>query len=37
VLTALGVEGDERWFLQTGSPGQSRPEPGLVANLQHAE
>jgi serine/threonine protein phosphatase 1 len=37
VLTALGVESDDRWFLQTGSLDQSRPEPGLVANLQHAE
>ena len=36
ILTALGVEADERWFLQTGSLGQSRPDPGRVANLQHA-
>lgn len=36
VLTALGVEEGGRWFLQTGTAGQSRPAAGLVANLQHA-
>ena len=36
VLSAVGVEGDERWFLQTASLGQSRSGAGRVANLQHA-
>jgi serine/threonine protein phosphatase 1 len=36
VLTALGLEADERWFLQTGSASQANPGAGRVANLQHA-
>jgi serine/threonine protein phosphatase 1 len=36
VLSALGVEGEERWFLQTGAPAPPRLAPGRVANLQHA-
>ena len=36
VLTAMGLEGRERWFLQTGpgvSPNRGSPEePRLVAN-----
>jgi serine/threonine protein phosphatase 1 len=33
VLSALGVEADERWFLQTGCAEQALPASGRVANL----
>lgn len=36
VLTALGVEAEERWFLQTGSPEVSDDEGERVAKYQHA-
>jgi serine/threonine protein phosphatase 1 len=36
VLTALGVEGDERWFLQTSAGAASYREGDRVANYQHA-
>jgi serine/threonine protein phosphatase 1 len=36
VLTALGVEADERWFLQTGSAEVSQDEGRRVAKYQHA-
>jgi len=36
VLTALGVEGEERWLLQTGSEEVSDDERDRVAKYQHA-
>lgn len=36
VLTALGVEGEDRWFLQTGSAVEPQPEP-RVAKFSAAE
>ena len=36
VLTALGVEGDERWFLQTSAGAASDREGDRVANYQPA-
>ena len=36
VLTALGVEANERWFLQTGSTEVSQDEGCRVAKYQHA-
>lgn len=36
VLTAVGLEMNERWFLQTGDALGSKPEPARVANLSEA-
>lgn len=36
VLTAVGLEGNERWFLQTGDELDAKPEPARVANLSEA-
>lgn len=36
VLTAVGIEGDEHWFLQTGASARSGQGVGRVANYQHA-
>ena len=36
ILTALGVEGEERWFLQTGDVDRLRAALGRVANLRPA-
>ena len=36
ILTALAVEGDDRWFIQTGSLASADREGVRVANYQHA-
>jgi serine/threonine protein phosphatase 1 len=36
ILTALGLEGDERWFLQTSSASVSDQKGDRVAKYQHA-
>jgi serine/threonine protein phosphatase 1 len=36
VLSAVGLQGDERWLIQTGTPGADRPEAAPVASLSEA-
>ena len=36
VLTALGLEANERWFLQTGAAEESTDLGDRVAKYQHA-